>query len=180
MAKYVTDPAKIKFLLLQCPTLETMLANLIIELEVIYKQGTGIICSSDEIMMAMANGAKPLSDMPFAPSSSGEKLTDIITSYQKIIDDEYGELLQSIRDDIFLLNSIVEKVNNAIEKLPPEQKEILSLKYWQKRSWGQIADVMRISEGQAKGWHKTAVNEYLCKVLQIDYDTYNYVIEKVR
>lgn len=180
MAKYVTDPAKIKFLLLQCPTLETMLANLIIELEVIYKQGTGIICSSDEIMLAMANGAKPLSDMPFAPSSAGEKLTDIITSYQKILDDEYGIILQSIRNDIFLINSVVEKVNNAIERLPPEQKEIILLKYWQKRSWGQIADTMRISPGQVKDWHKIAVEQHMCKVLKISFDTYNYVIEKVR
>lgn len=180
MAKYVTDPAKIKFLLLQCPTLETMLANLIIELEVIYKQGTGIICSSDEIMLAMANGAKPLSDMPFAPSSAGEKLTDIITSYQKILDDEYGIILQSIRNDIFLINSVVEKVNNAIERLPPEQKEIILLKYWQKRSWKQIADTMRMSKRQIEELHRTAVSEHFCKTLKISFDTYNYVIEKVR
>lgn len=180
MAKYVTDPAKIKFLLLQCPTLETMLANLIIELEVIYKQGTGIICSSGEIMLAMANGAKPLSDMPFSPSSAGEKLTDIITSYQKILDDEYGIILQSIRSDIFMLNSVVEKINNAVEKLPPEQKEIILLKYWQKRSWKQIADTMRMTKRQIEALHRAAVSEHFCKTLQIGYDTYNYVIEKVR
>lgn len=180
MTNYVTDPVKIKLLLAKIPTLETILVNLIIELEVIYKQGTGIICDADEIMLAMAIGAKPLSDMPFSSSSSGEKLTDIIASYQKILDDEYGEVLKLIRDDVFMLNSIVEKVNNAIEKLPPEQKEIVLLKYWQKRSWAQIADTMRISEGQAKRWDKLAIEEHLQKSLQIGYDAYEYVMEKVR
>jgi len=180
MAQYVTDPVKIKLLLSKCPALETMLANLIIELQVIYKQGTGYICSSDEIMEAMANGAKPLSDMPFSHSSAGEKLTDIVTSYQKILDAEYGELLKLIRDDIFMLDSVVGKVDNAIKRLPPEQKQILQLKYWQKRSWKQIADTMRISKRQVEELHKTVVSDQLCKVLQISYDAYDYVMEKVK
>ncbi len=180
MTQYVTDPVKIKLLLAKIPTLETMLANLIIELEVIYKQGTGIICSSDEIMLAMANGAKPISDMPFSPSSSGEKMTDIIINSQNLLDAEYEDLLKLIRDDIFMIKSVVDKVNNAIEKLPPEQNQILNLKYWQKRSWKQIGDAMRISEGQAKGWHKTAIEEHLRQGLQIGYDAYDYMMEKVK
>jgi hypothetical protein len=54
------------------------------------------------------------------------------------------------------------------------------LKYWQQRSWGQIADAMRVSEGQAKRWHKIAVEEHLSKSLKIGYDSYNYVMEKVK
>ena len=177
---YVTDPVKIKLLLAKCPTLETLLDNLIIELGVIYKQGTGIICSSDEIMLAMASGAKPISDMPFSPGSGGEKMTDIVTGYQKILDAEYAELLSITRNDIFMLDAVVGKINNSMGRLPAEQREVLYLKYWQERSWQQIADTMRISQGQAKDWHKIAVEEKICKELKININTYNYVMEKAK
>lgn len=181
MTQYVTDPVKIKLLLTKCPTLETMLVNLIIELQVIYKQGTGIIVSSDEIMQAMAIGSQQISDMPRSTSAApGDKMTNIIESYQKILDDEYGELLKLIRDDIFMIDSVVGKISNAIERLPPEQKEVLTFKYWQNRSWGQIADTMRITEGQAKRLHKIAVVERLCKELNIGLESYEYVMEKAK
>jgi len=157
-----------------------MLANLIIELEVIYKQGTGIICTSEEIMEALAMSSDRLSDMPRSLSNPGDKLTNIIADYQKILDSEYGDLLMAIRNDVFMLDSVVRKINNAMKQLPEEQREILSLKYWQKRSWKQIADSMRVSKRQVEEWHRAAVNGQLCKVLQINHDSYNYVMEKVR
>jgi len=177
---YVTDPVKIKLLLAQYPILEAMLANLIIELEVIYKQGTGIICTSEEIMEALAMSSDRLSDMPRSAPAPGDKITNIIADYQKILDSEYGELLMAVRNDVFIISSVVDKIQNAIKRLPDDQKEVLTLKYWQQRSWGQIADAMRVSEGQAKRWHKIAVEEHLRKALKIGYDSYNYVMEKVR
>ena len=180
MPDYVTDPVKIKLLLAQCPTLEAMLANLIIELEVIYKQGTGIICTSEEIMEALALSSDRLSDMPRSAPAPGDKMTNIIADYQKILDSEYGELLMIVRDDVFMLDSVIGKINNAMKRLPEEQREILNLKYWKKRSWRQIADTLRISKRQVEEWHRAAVNGQLCKVLQINHDSYNYVMEKVK
>jgi len=178
LTQYVTDPVKIKLLLAKCPTLETILANLKIELEVIYKQGTGIISSSDNIMEAMAIGSQKLSDMPRSAPNPGDKITNIVANYQKILDGEYGKLLNQTRNDIFMIESVVEKITNAIDRLPIEHSKVLRLKYWQLRSWGQIADTMRISEGQAKRYHKIAVEEHLCKVLQVGAETYKYVMEK--
>ena len=180
MPDYVTDPVKIKLLLAQCPTLEAMLANLIIELEVIHKQGTGIICTSEEIMEALALSSDRLSGMPRSAPNPGDKMTNIVANYQKILDDEYGELLMAIGDDVFMLDSVVRKINNAMKQLPEEQREILNLKYWKKRSWKQITDSMRVSKRQVEEWHRAAVNGQLCKVLQINHDSYNYVMEKVR
>lgn len=180
MTQYVTDPAKIRELLAKCPALETAMVNLIIELEIIFKQGTGIIGTSDEIMQAMAVGSQKISDMPRSAPIPGDKMNNIIASYQKILDDEYGELLKLVRDDVFMLQSTVGKVRNAIERLSQEQREVLTLKYWQQRSWQQIADTMRISQGQAKDWHKKAIEEQLCKTLKIGIDAYEYVMEKIK
>lgn len=176
---YVTDPIKIKELLGQYPMLEALLTNLIIELEVAYKQGTGVICDADEIMLAMANGTKQLIDMPLAPSRGGEKLTDIIVSTTKILDAEYRELLKSLHNDIFIFDTTVKKINAAVNGLPPKQKRILQLRYWQGKTWRQTSDNERITVNRTKEIHRLGI-EQICKVLQIDNDTYDYVMGKVR
>lgn len=173
----ITDPVKIKLLLGKCSSLESKLANLRIRLQVAYKEGTSIIAEPEEILEAMAL-LNVLSDMPHSVSNPGDKMTNIITEYQKFIDTEYGLLLRDIGNAIFIINSVLERINNGISKLSEEQRNIMVLKYWKTRSWKQIQDNTRLSERQVKDYHQTGIIK-LCTVLEIDAKSYDFCMEQL-
>jgi DNA-directed RNA polymerase specialized sigma subunit len=177
-SRYITDPIKIKLLLFNYPAIETILINSQIELQIVYKQGTGCMCTAEEILESLAMGNTQYSDMPRSESIPGDKATNIIANYQKFIDEEYDLLLKSISDDIFILDSIVKKIYNTITRLPKEQREVLTLKYYDKRTWKQIQDITRFSESQVRGLHKLGIAE-VSKLLEIDTESYAYVMNKV-
>jgi len=176
--KYVTDPVKIRALLSKCPSLEAKLENLTIELQVLYKQGTGIIASSEEIMEIIALGYNTLSNMPHSAPNPGDKMNGIIANYPKVLGAEYDSWMKSVRDDMFLIGSVVKKIDNVIQKLPIEQQEVLSLKYWKKRTWDQIQDSTRLSKKQVKSYHRAGIGE-LCKTLEISVESYDACMEQL-
>jgi len=178
MTQYIKDPIKIKILLSKSPSLETLLENLLIELQVVFKQGTGIIGTPGEIMEAMAIGSNPLSDMPPTAPDPGAKMTNIVASYQKMINAEYGLLLTGIQDDVFTIEKVLEKIHNAIKRLPIEQKEVIDLKYWHGRTWKQMQDVLRLGRRQVEGYLRDGVEE-ICRVIEINLDSYDYCLERL-
>ena len=182
---YVTDPVKIKVLLSKCPSLEAISANLKIEQQLLFKQGTGIVASYEEIMEAMALGCNPITGMPRSAPDPGGKMNGIVANYQKIFDayqkiagDEYGILLESIKSEIFIIDSVMKKISNAIKKISTEQRDVLTLKYWNKRTGKQIQDATRLSPDQYKSYHRTGI-ERLCAVTNIDIESYNFCMEQL-
>lgn len=178
MTQYVKDPVKIKILLSKSPSLETLLENLLLELQVVFKQGTSIIGTSKEIMEAMAIGCNPLIDMPRSAPRPGDKMANIVQSYQKMIETEYGLLLKEIQDNIFAIEKVVEKVHNAIKRLPIEQREVIDLKYWHKRTWGQMQDALRLSDGQVKAYLRDGIEE-ICRTIEVNLDSYQFCLERL-
>ena len=175
--KYIKDPVKMKILLSKCPLLEAKLANLKINLQVAYKQGTSIIAEPEEIMEAMAL-LNIINGMPRVASIPGDKMNNIVDGYQKILDTEFDELCQGINNEIFVIDSVVRRINNGISKLSEKQKTIIILKYWKMRFWKQIQDTTRFSEKQVKEYHKKGI-ERLCKAAEIDAESYEFCMERI-
>jgi len=120
-----------------------------------------------------------ISDMPHSAPSPGDKMNNIIDGYQKILNTEFDLLCKGINNQIFVIDSVINRIGNGISKLSEEQRTVIVLKYWEMRFWKQIQDSTRFSEKQIKSYHRTGI-EKLCAVTNIDIESYDFCMEQLK
>ena len=72
---------------------------------------------------------------------------------------EYENSLE-IKDEISLSGDYIKKaLNKAIEKLPPQQKNVFNLRYFNEMSYSDMSEVMGLTEGALKANYHHAVKK---------------------
>ncbi len=106
----------------------------------------GVINSEeiDDYIYTQVIGNKVLSDTP--PSGKISDTTgDVAESHKHNIDQAYDNALKSIKKDRFSIDLVDDKLNIALRRLPLLNQQILKLFYWEKKTWAEVLEELKIS-----------------------------------
>lgn len=173
---YITYP-QAEVLLKAYPKLKSYLKNLQIELERLYHEGQNGSIDPDDILYSLAIGNRIMSDMPHAMPSPGDKMTNIVFAKDHIITDEIKGLMQAINT----MGEVVEKTTSALTCLTAQERQIITLKYFEDMPW---KDILRETDNcigilQGKRIRRAAVEKIL-PLLRIKPEQLEFCIERMR
>lgn len=173
---YIVYP-QIEELLKSYPKLKAYLKNLQIELERLYHEGANDNIKPDDILYSLAIGNRIMTDMPHAMPSPGDKMTNIIFSKDRIINDEMKNLMQKINT----IGEVVEKTASALNCLTTQERQIIELRYFENMPW---KDVLRKAENclevlQGKRIRRSAI-EKMQPLLRVTPEQFKFCIERVK
>lgn len=123
------------------PLLEVIRENSLLELQ-IEKDKQNI--ENDEYIYTLTVGNKVMNDMPYATTNEISNPTEnVANNYEKIMNKHTYDSRKEIIDEIFIINEVSGKMENALRKLSPLEQELLKLKFWQKKKWKEINDDLK-------------------------------------
>ena len=73
----------------------------------------------------------------------------------------------SFSDELVLGREITEYINKALEELPPQQKMVFTLKYYEEYKIREIAEMLQCSEGAVKKYLFTATHKMRTRLKNI-------------
>jgi len=173
---YITYPQTEE--LLKCyPKLKSYLKNLQLELERLFREGKNDDIDPDEIMYSLSIGNRVVNDMPHAMPTPGDKMTNIVITKDRIIEEE----MRNRMTDINTIGEVVEKISNTLECLTTQEKQIIEFKYFESMVWKDILKTTKafVEERQAKQQRRVAIEKML-PLLRITTEQFEFCIRKVK
>ena len=138
---------EMKELLTLVPTLKDIRLSLQAEI----KRNADYISDTDsDVIEGMTFGDCRLSDMPFANTNeTSDKTANIAMNYNKLISGEAKQAKQAIKEiarELYCIEVILDKIEIGLNSLGKVQKEILTLKYWEDKTWDEIIEYLKTQE----------------------------------
>ncbi len=167
-----------EILLKKYPLLKSLLANLQIELRKFWETGQSDTLNEEDIMYSLSIGNKVLSDMPHAGSRApGDKELGIILTKDRIIEEGLRDLVTAINT----IGEVVEKIDNAMSGLNPQERQIIELRHFTDLPWKAILREIGylIEERQAKRIRREAI-EKMVKVLRITPEQFDFCMGEIQ
>lgn len=162
-------------LLPKYPALKALLLSYQIDLEQIYYGEPAPGLQEEEVLYALYF-ARELTDMPRSAPNPGDKMTNIITAKDKIMQDEYPKgLVEAIK----IIGPVVKKIAIALASLPPEERMIIELRHFEGKSWLDIEEIVHLTPTRLGQIRKEAVEKML-PVLRITPEQYKFCAERTR
>ena len=147
-------------LLKKLPRLRTLLSGLENELRTLYVQGIDFTGSKEEILYSLVVCNHVLSDMPFGGHANpGDKINSIIADYEGNMARELRDTGKEINDEIILVSGVIKLMQDAVSNLSTEERDILKDKYWENKTWGDMAIKWSTDEGTVKYRRKRAIEK---------------------
>jgi hypothetical protein len=157
------------------PMLEDILKSLSLDLFILRK--TKSIEISDEYIYSMCVGNKVLDDMP-PTGKIGDSTGSIASNYSKIMRYDRKDTRIDISEEVVKISLIIAKLDIAFNRLNILQKQILSLYYWDEKSWEDIVSMLNVSKIKAQEERKNAI-EIMVDVSLITIEAYEEVVKIV-
>lgn len=159
------------------PTLEAIFESLCVDLR---KENTlKGINTQDEYIYALTMRTRGYNDMP-----KGEWLTDktgeLAISYNDIIQRELKGISNELRDEYFVISTVLDKLVIAYKRLTPLVRAILEMYYWDGRTWDEIVTALEpkdqyMSKAQAQRYRRKGI-EKMRVILKVTIDDYERVM----
>lgn len=140
MKKQYTRYEEIKELIILMPLLKDLSSVLRADLERI-KRYSGSIKDDviDSIMFA-----QQISDMPLANTNEASDKTGNAAVTSSIISEKMASSeIEEIVQEIYIVDTIIEKIERGFRTLPETTQEILKLKFWESKTWAEITSSLK-------------------------------------
>lgn len=172
--------AQVEVLLQKLPRLRILLSGLEIELRTLYIQGNEFAGTKEEVLYSLAICNRVLTDMPFCESSPGDKEVALLESYQKNIAHELRDIAREIHEEIIAISSVVDALQRALSQLSQADRDLLKDKYWEGKTWGEIAGTRHATEGNMKHRRRTAIEKIVeGKQFKVTVDQYKFCMNEL-
>jgi len=173
---YITY-SQVEELLKSYPKLKSYLKILQIELERLYYEGKNNNINFDDVLYSLAIGNRVMTDMPYAATSPGDKMTNIIFAKDRIINNEMKVLMQNIN----AIGEVVEKLISVLNCLTTQERQIIELRYFEDIPWREIlkSNAAYIEERKAKRIRRATIEKML-PLLRITTEQFEFCIRKVK
>lgn len=165
-------------LLKSYPKLKSYLKILQIELERLFREGKTEDINPDDILYSLAIGNRILSDMPHATSSPEDKMINVIIAKDRIIN---NEIMKELMQTLNTIGEVVEKTTSALTCLTSQEWQIISDKYFKKRTWKETlrSNAVYVDERQARRIRQNSIEKML-PLLRITMEQFEFCMERVR
>lgn len=135
MKKQYTRYEEIKELIILMPLLKDLSSSLKADLERIKKYQNSI---KDDVIDSIMFSQR-ISDMPFANTNetsdktgNAAAISSAIT--EKVVSSEIHEIIQ----EIYIVDTIIEKIERGYRTLSETTQQILKFKFWENKTWAEI------------------------------------------
>jgi len=139
--------------------------------------------ADDDYIKGMTFNNYELSDMPHSNTNSFHSTTENgALLYQQTIDNEAKENKKAVKEiikEIYCIEVILDKIEIGLKGLTEIQKELLPLKYWEAKTWNEVAQHLKnekkyYSEWQIQANVKKAIKQ-INIIAMIDMESYKKV-----
>jgi hypothetical protein len=159
-----------------CPTLEGMLESLRIDLN---KTEQIEAIDIDDALYSGVIGNKVLTDLPRPPDGNTSDTTgNMAARYQNSYKRELLHCKYELRKDILEIDSMLQKINLSLKRLSKTQRDILTLYYWEQKTWGEIEKAVHLEKRTAQ-IRRTEALRKIVTISQIDESQYKKIREKI-
>lgn len=162
------------------PTLEAILESLCVDLR---KQNTlKGINSREGYIYALTMRSRALKDTPSAGGLT-DTTGNIAISYSEIMQHELKDVKHELREEYFVIATVLDKLAIAYKRLTPTDRAILELYYWDNKTWDEIVSELEpkdqyISKSQAQRCRKAGI-EKMKVILKVTVDDYKVIMRLV-
>jgi len=120
------------------------------------------------------NFKRKLDGMPQATKNIVDKTSKLAVKLNKT--DTTTEVLKEIYTDLLLLETVIQKLNIALNALRQDELKVIELRYFEGLAWIGIADEFLVSKATAQRLRSEALNK-MRVVARIAIDDYNKIMK---
>ena len=162
------------------PTLEGILESLCVDLKQL-KSVKGID-TQDEYIYSLTMRARALNDTPRAGGLT-DTTGNIAISYSEIMQHELKDVKHELREEYFVIATVLDKLVIAYKRLAPLVRAILEAYYWDNKTWDEIVSELEpkdqyISKAQAQRYRKAGM-EKMRVILKVTVEDYKIIMRLV-
>jgi len=162
------------------PTLEGILESLCVDLKQL-KSVKGID-TQDEYIYSLTMRARALNDTPRAGGLT-DTTGNIAISYSEIMQHELKDVKHELREEYFVIATVLDKLVIAYKRLAPLVRVILEAYYWDNKTWDEIVSELEpkdqyISKAQAQRYRKAGM-EKMRVILKVTVEDYKIIMRLV-
>jgi hypothetical protein len=166
------------------PLIKSTKESLTLDLKAILAK-TKIEANEDyDYIYSLVTGNRVMNDMPPANTNAISKPTEnIALNYSGAINRDTKNTKNELKEELFELWLVDEKLTRAFQSLPPLKQNILKLFYWEMKTWDEVLEELKLGKQfygkhQARKHKKDAIRQ-LSITLRISIETYENVMKIV-
>ncbi|MDU5081227.1 hypothetical protein [uncultured Tissierella sp.] len=108
-----------------------------------------------------------------------DKTASTALNYRKKLEQENNQLLYKLREELFILQMVLDKINIGFRALPGEAREVIMYKYFEDLTWGDIEHKLYITKHRGTNIRKKGI-ERLCAICRITIKQYEEIMKLLK